>query len=252
MLAGRRVGLTVVVAALAWLTGGELAHPQAADRPAPAAVVLRTPAPSPPRTPQPAPAASVTAPFSSSVGVITPAIRARMGRSWHPGCPVPLSDLRYVQVSFWDFTGAPRRGELVVNESTVPAVVRAMHSLYDAHFPILDMRLVDAYGGGNNAAMAARTTAAFNCRPVTGRPGTWSQHAYGLAIDINPVQNPYIGVGGAVEPPGSRAYIDRARRTAGMIHAGDAAVRAFAAVGWGWGGDWRSIKDYQHFSASGR
>jgi hypothetical protein len=99
--------------------------------------------------------------------------------------------------------------------------------------------------------MAANNTSAFNCRFVSGT-ARWSEHAYGRAIDINPVQNPYVSSSGRASPPAGAAYVDRSRRAPGMIHAGDAVVRAFAAVGWGWGGSWRGVKDYQHFSASGR
>jgi hypothetical protein len=100
--------------------------------------------------------------------------------------------------------------------------------------------------------MAANNTSAFNCRSVYGRPGVWSQHSYGWAIDINPVQNPFVRSGGSVVPPAGRAYVDRSKKSPGMIHRGDVVVRAFARVGWEWGGYWMSSKDYQHFSATGR
>jgi hypothetical protein len=114
------------------------------------------------------------------------------------------------------------------------------------------MRLVDDYGGGDRRSMAANNTSAFNCRSVVGRPGVWSQHSYGWAIDINPVQNPFVMSGGTVLPPAGEAYVDRSRRAPGMIHRGDVVYRAFASIGWEWGGDWSSSKDYQHFSATGR
>ena len=98
-------------------------------------------------------------------------------------------------------------------------------------------------GDGNN-------TTAFVCRPVRGAT-SWSQHAYGLAVDVNPFLNPYVK-GGLVLPELASAYTDRTRTDPGVLHAGDPAVRAFAAIGWGWGGDWSSLKDYQHFSANGR
>ncbi len=170
--------------------------------------------------------------------------------AWHTGCPVPISELRLVTLSYWGFDGQPHDGQLIVNRDAVRPVVRAMRSLYDARFPILRMALVDRYGADDKRSMAADNTSAFNCRLVE-HSASWSQHAYGRAIDINPLENPYI-VGKHVLPPGGRAFTDRSLRRTGMIHAGDAVVRAFAAVGWRWGGAWTSVKDYQHFSANGR
>jgi len=170
--------------------------------------------------------------------------------SWHRGCPVPVSDLRLVTLTYWSFDGLTRDGQLVVNRDAVRPIVHAMHALYDARFPIRRMVLVDRYGADDDRSMAADNTSAFNCRPVKGT-SRWSQHAYGRAIDINPLENPYV-LGNHVSPPRGRALANRALRRKGMIHAGDAAVRAFAAVGWGWGGYWRSPKDYQHVSANGR
>ena len=111
--------------------------------------------------------------------------------------------------------------------------------------------LVDAYGSSDDRSLAANNTSAFNCRFVAGTT-RWSEHAYGRAIDLNPVQNPYVSSSGHVSPPSGAAYVDRSKRAKGMIHAGDAVVRAFVAIGWGWGGYWGSPKDYQHFSATGR
>jgi hypothetical protein len=111
------------------------------------------------------------------------------------------------------------------------------------------MRPVDAYRGSDDASMAADNTSAFNCRAaVAPGPKRWSVHAYGRAIDVNPVENPYLE-GGRVLPPAGRAFADRLRRRMGMAEG--ALVRAFATVGWGWGGRW-SAPDYQHFSADGR
>jgi hypothetical protein len=112
------------------------------------------------------------------------------------------------------------------------------------------MELVEHYGSNDKRSMAADNTSAFNCRRVEGST-SWSEHAYGLAIDINPLENPYLRVG-QVLPPAGKAFLDRGRWRRGMIHAGDGVVRAFAAVGWSWGGAWRSLKDYQHFSVNGR
>jgi hypothetical protein len=129
-------------------------------------------------------------------------------------------------------------------------MVRVFRALYEARFPVQRLRTVEQYGSDDDASMAANNTSAFNCRPVAGGTG-WSEHAYGAALDVNPVQNPYVR-GSTVEPEAGRAYLDRSHVRPGMVVAGDLVVRAFAAVGWEWGGDFRTLKDYQHFSASGR
>ena len=207
----------------------------------------------PPASPSPGPLPSHQSPptFHSTDSVIDAATRARMTYSWHPGCPVPIQNLRYLTMSYWGFDGAVRRGEMVVNRSVAGAVVKVFGKLFVARFPLRRMRLVDAYGGDDDRSMAANNTSAFNCRAVTG--GTsWSQHSYGWAIGINPIQNPYVSRAGAVLPPAGAPYANRSLTAKGMIHAGDAVVRAFAWVGWGWGGSWSGTRDYQHFSATGR
>lgn len=182
---------------------------------------------------------------------ITPQLAARMTpSSWRPGCPVPLSSLRYLQLSHMGVDGNERLGELVVHERDVTAVAIAFKLLWDAGVPIERMRLVDDFGGDDGASMAANNTSAFNCRTVAGT-STWSQHAYGRAIDINPVQNPYVR-GPQVEPAAGRAYLDRSAVRPGMLVEGGPAVAAFDRIGWGWGGRWSSAKDYQHVSATGR
>ncbi len=115
-----------------------------------------------------------------------------MAWSWREGCPVPLADLRLLTVDHWGFDGREHTGELVIHEWEAGDVIVAMRRLYDARFPIRRMLLVDAYGGDDDRSMAANNTSAFNCREVTGQPGAWSEHSYGRAIDINPVQNPYV------------------------------------------------------------
>jgi hypothetical protein len=187
--------------------------------------------------------------FRSAVRVIGPDLADRMRpSSWRPGCPVPLRDLRYVRVSFVGFDGAAGYGRLVVHEDQAAAVVEVFRSLYAQRFPIRRMRLVDAYDGIAAWSMSADNTSAFNCRRVTG--GTsWSEHSYGRAVDVNPVQNPYVS-GAIVQPPAGAAYVDRSPLRKGMVTRG---VRsAFSAVGWSWGGSWTAKKDYQHFSATGR
>ena len=125
-----------------------------------------------------------------------------------------------------------------------------MADLYAQRFPIERMQPIDVYGGDDNRSISANNTSAFNCRAVTGGTG-WSEHAYGRAIDVNPFVNPYVK-GTTVLPPEAAPYADRSRRDPGMIHAGDPVVQAFLARGWKWGGYWTSLKDYQHFSTTGR
>jgi hypothetical protein len=173
-----------------------------------------------------------------------------MTASWHPGCPVRLEDFRLLSLDHWGFDGAVHKGEMVVHRDQADAVIRVFGRLFEAAFPIEQMVLVDEYGGDDDRSMAANNTSAFNCRPVTG--GTsWSEHSYGRAIDINPIQNPYV-TSASVLPPAGVPYADRTKDVPGMIHTSDVVVGAFASIGWGWGGDWSSIKDYQHFSATGR
>jgi hypothetical protein len=196
----------------------------------------------------------VTAPagplFQASTSALTTAMRNRMtGVSWHPGCPVGLGELRLLRLSYWGFDHAVHQGELIVNTSATAPLTRAFALLFQAGFPIRQMQVVDDFGGDDERSMLADNTSAFNCRLV---PGTsvWAQHAYGLAVDINPFENPEIQ-GGQADPPAAAAWADRSRSSPAMIRAGDAAWRAFRAIGWIWGGDWRSLKDYMHFSANG-
>lgn len=189
--------------------------------------------------------------FASSIAPITPEIARRMGETYQPGCPVGLGDLRYVQVSFRGFDGAAHTGELVVAASEAEGIVRVFAALYRDDFPIEEMRLLTTAdleapptGDGNN-------TAAFVCRPTTGQTSGFSAHAYGLAIDLDPFDNPYLK-GDVVVPERAMSYLDRARVRAGMVQPGSLAVREFARIGWSWGGDFTSLKDYQHFSALDR
>jgi hypothetical protein len=173
------------------------------------------------------------------------------GVSWHPGCPVGFADLRLLAVDRWGFDRRVHRGRLVVHRDAARGMVRAIRALYRLRFPIRRMRLVDAYGGDDRRSMAADNTSAFNCRTVAGSPGVWSEHAYGRAIDVNPVENPYVTGSGYVSPPAGAPFAARARHRPGMIHRHGPVVEAFAAIGWEWAGNWPDPKDYQHFSATG-
>jgi poly-gamma-glutamate synthesis protein (capsule biosynthesis protein) len=191
--------------------------------------------------------------YRSSVSTVRPPLRRRMtGVSHDPSsCPVDLADLRLLQVSHVGFDGRHHTGELVVGAQHARAVVSIFERLYDARFPIRRMRLVDEYGGDDDRSMAANNTSAYNCRRVAGQEA-WSDHAYGAAIDINPVQNPYVTDQGILPPGGRRfAGIDRSSGTEvapGVITRGDVVVRAFRSHGWSWGGDWNQ-PDFQHFTA---
>jgi hypothetical protein len=133
----------------------------------------------------------------------------------------------------------------------VRPVEQAFARLYAAHFPIRRMEPIDAYRGSDDRSMAADNTSAFNCRyAVATGAKRWSVHAYGEAIDVDPLENPYLE-GGAVLPPAGRAYVDRGDVRPGMAVDGGALVGAFAAAGWQWGGRWSGSPDYQHFSSTG-
>jgi hypothetical protein len=193
-------------------------------------------------------AAGAAPPFASSVSTVT---AADLADSYRAGCPVVPSQLRGVRLAYWGFDGGRHLGTLVVNAAVVGAVREVFARLYAERFPIRSMRPVDAFGGSDNRSMAADNTSAFNCRfAVAPGPRRWSVHAYGEAIDVDPLENPYL-VGGVVYPPAGRTYLDRADVRPGMAVAGGELVTAFAAVGWQWGGRWTASPDYQHFSLNG-
>ncbi|MGC9974057.1 MAG: M15 family metallopeptidase [Gaiellaceae bacterium] len=197
-------------------------------------------------------ASSSSAAFQSKVSSLSPALRAQMtGVSWHRGCPVPLSSLRLLTLSYRGFDNRAHTGQLIVNHSVATKVVGVFRELYRAGFPIWRMRLVDAYGGSDFRSIEADNTSAFNCRAATGST-SWSNHAYGLAIDVNPIENPYVTASGSVAHPASRPYVNRSRIRRGMAYPGGVLVSAFHSIGWGWGGYWSGDRDYQHFSANGR
>jgi hypothetical protein len=184
------------------------------------------------------------------VGTVHPVTARDLPYSWHAGCPVGPSQLRLLRLGYWGFDGKPRIGSLVVRDRVARDVVAVFRRLYAARFPIRRLRKVDAYRGSDDASMAADNTSGFNCRFVSGTR-RWSQHAYGEAIDVNPVENPYVQ-GARVSPPAGRAYLNRTRFRRGMAVSGGVLVRAFAAEGWQWGGRWSGSPDYQHFSTTGR
>ncbi len=191
-------------------------------------------------------------PSDEFVATVEPVPDAVLARStWGPACPVDVDDLRYVTVAFWGFDERPHTGELLVHARVAGGIVEVFRRLHEARFPIEEMRIttpaeLDAHptGDGNN-------TGSFTCRQSRAGSSAWSEHAYGLAVDLNPFQNPYVR-GDIVLPELASAYVNRDWRRPGMIHAGDVVVQAFAAIGWKWGGYWGSAKDYMHFSHNGR
>ncbi|MDD4866751.1 MAG: M15 family metallopeptidase [Mycobacterium sp.] len=189
------------------------------------------------RTGGPAPAAATVQPVTA----------AELGASWRPGCPVEPERLRRVGVDHIGFDGRPHRGELIVHEDLVPDVVSIFQHLYRLGFPIEKMRTLDHYPAADDeASMEDDNTSAFNCRVNPGS-NRWSQHAYGRAVDVNPLLNPCLYASGALQPQNAAAYLDRARTDPGLLHDGDAAVRAFTDRGWRWGGYWPTPVDFQHF-----
>lgn len=240
----------LVAAALLLLAGCEQSKSAAvAALPSPSVPTTSSARPSAP-TPTPTPRPTIA--FRSSVSPIDATLRARMRWSWRPGCPVPLEELRHVSAAYLGFDGQPHLGELVVHRAVASDVAGVLRRLYAARFPIHRMRLVDDYHGDDGRSMAADNTSAFNCRAATGSPGVWSQHSYGRAIDINPVENPYVISSGQVQPAAGADYLDRQTPRRGLIQADDFVVRTFAATGWEWGGRWQRAQDYQHFSQNGR
>jgi D-alanyl-D-alanine carboxypeptidase len=192
------------------------------------------------------------------VSVLPASLRRRMrGTTWKPGCPVPLGDLRLLRFNYWNFHGEVDRGPMVVHEDFAKDVLWVFRRLFRARFPIKQVALTKEFIPEEFEPVTytkRSVTAAFNCRPVItprGPASDFSRHSYGLAIDINPIQNPYVAADGFVRTMASRRYLDRSRRLKGMIHDGDIVVRSFARIGWGWGGHWSEGKDYMHFDFRG-
>ena len=192
-----------------------------------------------------------SAAFRVTVAPISKAQRAAMTPSvWRAGCPVGLNQLRAVTATHHDFAGNDRTGTLIVNQDAATATATALRKMYAAGIPIRKMRPIEAYGGDDWKSIEDDNTSAFNCRKATGG-GNWSNHAYGRAIDINPIENPYVTSGGSVAHTASVKYITRTAGP-GIATPGSPIVKIFTDLGWGWGGTWSGTKDYQHVSARGR
>lgn len=209
-----------------------------------AAVVVGCSAPAqPPVATPPDPSTTRQAPGL----VVHPVTANELGATWRPGCPVGPEHLRRVEVGYVGFDGRDHRGELVVHEELVADVLAIFGDLRRQRYPIATMRNPAGYpGAADELSMEDDNTSAFNCRPLPGS-GRWSLHAYGRAIDLNPLLNPYIDRTGRLEPTTAGAYLNRARTDPGVLHAGDPVVRAFTDRGWTWGGSWHDPIDYQHF-----
>lgn len=176
------------------------------------------------------------------------------GRSWQdkPECP-SRDELKLLSIPFVNFSGNEEIGEMVVAASVADDVISLFADIYAASFPIASMRLIDRFGGDDYASMDANNSSAFNCREIVGGTGL-SEHSFGTAIDINPVQNPYVFDNNILPAAGEPYAVPSARVASvpGMIVADGPVVTAFKKIGWRWGGEWDSKKDYHHFSKSGR
>jgi hypothetical protein len=176
-------------------------------------------------------------------------VEARLKRDhyWHRGCPVAFSGLRLLTVSYRGFDGRSHTGQIVVNATAAQPLARAFRRLYALHFPIRRMSVI-AGDGDITASFSCRQAVPSPCSGGTGT-GSWSMHAFGLAVDVNPMENPYVGCGQSRDPK-ARKYFDRSRHRRGMVT--PRTIQVFRSVGWGWGGAWAGdTKDYMHFSSNG-
>ena len=197
---------------------------------------------------------TIWADYSASISSISTEIKQRMvkGNSWREGCPVALKDLRYLRVKHIGFSGDEMMGEIIVHKEVSDEVAEIFEALYDTGYPIKKMRLVSDYKGSDWQSIESDNTSAFNCRLATGSK-KWSKHSYGKAIDINPIENPYISRKGYISHKASAIYRKREHQKSGyadkaILLKNDKAVGIFKKYGWKWGGDWSGVKDYQHFS----
>ena len=212
------------------------------------------PEPSPELPEEPAPVPVLPPPaavFEAEVQMLTQERISQMrATSWRAGCPTPLADLRLLRVRHWDFEDQLQWGELVLHVDAADAVQGAFKAAFDTHFAIRGVRPVSDFEGSDDLSMGADNTSAFNCRMVKGT-SSWSAHSSGSAIDINPRENPWVK-GGVFDPPEGDAFANRQAPGKGKLRADSALTLAFVHAGWGWGGNWTRLKDYQHFSKSGK
>jgi len=244
--AGRALGGLLLAAALTGCGQGPVAPASPPPTPGGPAVAAPAQVTAPPDAGVAGVPALTASPPEQRFGWQVAAVTAAdLPHSWRPGCPVGPEDLRAVTLTHHGFDGQVHEGVLVVHEDVVEPARQAFAALFEQGFPVRSVVPVDAFGGDDDASMAANNTSGFNCRPVVAAGGGgWSQHAYGRAIDVNPVENPYV-LAGEVLPPEGAPFTDRSVQRPGMLTAGSAALRAFTSAGFTWGGQWRN-PDYQH------
>ena len=192
--------------------------------------------------------------FDANISPINPETKQRMiaGNSWRKGCPVSLRDLRYIRLTHRGFDGRDKQGELIVHKAVASEIVSIFRGLYDQGYPIRQMRLVSDFHGKDWHSIEADNTSAYNCRNVGGTK-RWSKHSYGKAIDINPIENPYISSRGRISHKASLRYRKRRHQSTrasdrAILLSQDRATKIFVQHGWRWGGTFRGEKDYQHFA----
>ncbi len=185
--------------------------------------------------------------FVATIGPIPDDVLARS--TWKEDCPVTPEDLSYLTMTHYGFDGEFHTGEMIVNAAVDDDVVAVFRRLHEARFPIEQMRVIDEFELDLPPTGDWNDTTSFVCRPTVNSE-RWSQHAYGLAIDVNPFHNPYLK-DGLVIPELASAYLDRDDTRPGMVFRDDLVVEAFSDIGWTWGGDWSTLKDWMHFSQTG-
>ena len=197
----------------------------------------------------------IYADFQSKIVPINKYTKQRMieGHTWHKGCPVALENLRYVRVKHRNFYRSEKMGEIIVHKDVAKDIVKIFRELYNMKYPIRQMRLVSDFRGKDWQSIEADNTSAFNCRNVSTGQKKWSKHAYGKAIDINPIENPFVNKKGHIAHVESYKYKKRKHKNhrftdRAMLLKRDKAVKIFEKHGWQWGGDFSPYKDYQHFA----
>jgi len=203
-------------------------------------------------------AASPYQAYHASSRPLSPAVKTMLKKNgyWHKGCPTSLADLRVLRVTYRGFDKHNHTGQIITSRKAVGPLATVFHKLYNLHFPIKHMSIAKTYGVNGKRSTEPDPTGSFECRDAVPSPcdggkstGNWSNHAYGMAIDVNPVENPYVGCGQSRDPL-AQSYRDRSRHRPGMVTA--RVIAAFRSVGWGWGGAWSgNTKDYMHFSWNG-
>jgi hypothetical protein len=197
---------------------------------------------------------TLSAKYGAKISPITASVKKRMikGGSYHKGCPVPLKDLRYLRLKYLGFDGKEHWGELIVHKNIAKEVTDIFGELYRIKYPIHKMRLVSDYRANDWLSIENDNTSAFNCRKATGRK-TWSKHSFGKAIDINPIENPYIRNSGKIAHKASYRYKIRKHKNLNnpydraMIIKGDKSLKVFTKRGWFWGKYFKGARDLQHF-----